>query len=778
MKKLTTILLFFATTLSAQKIPIEAFDIYQSNINVAPPDKLLDGDINTEFIPDWQLLYKPHDVIIDVSKFKPTLTSVRIYDGNGGGFNTKLLVVNANGDTTQIGTFTGTSWPLQWVTFPIPNLQAVTFIMRGGGGPQYGNELELYGSFTPYTEPTYNRPRKPLKNMMGVVGHPWDIDKIRYPEKYAALVNLKPSSIRLYSDAYANKDLQGNWAMNPTIGAWWQDSSLWYLKKDIPGFVSHLCYQNQSLAVRETWTAAGKQSHINIPYQFNANREDLLAHLEMGKDLFVLASRGGKNTNVPDYPVYQSPNWYDPKNLMIKGGGFYDAIEGGNEWIAWWKGYDGCMDYKQLAAASSIHYDGHKGDYPGYGIKNADPSMIVSSNGLASDKPDIFRGIVDWSKTYRNGSIPLDVLQIHCYSSIGGQYSGSKGGLPPETGMLPQVKNMVRFSNQYAQGKEVWIGEWGWDVHPGSPLNAPAYGKYTAHQTSGNWTIRGMVVMSAAGLDRAQFYRLYQEYYPSDPVPNYTSDNNPQQFATMSLMRQMDNSTKNIQLTLTGKYFKQMGEFGDYVFDRIVSDKHPYDYRFKNGTKEIAFIWNLENMTIVDGRPSFTENTGIYNLPAGSRIRRFTDGDEMSSEFGNFVAYGSAPVVVELGGSSLPVKLLSWTATKQGKSVLLKWSVEESEFSHYEVEKSADGVNFTKWATVIGGHRDYSMYDLFPFPTTYYRLKMVDLDGSYSYSRVISIRMNGSKFKVYNLAGQEVQNPRSGFYLKVYEDGTKEYIKL
>jgi hypothetical protein len=55
---------------------------------------------------------------------------------------------------------------------------------------------------------------------------------------------------------------------------------------------------------------------------------------------------------------------------------------------------------------------------------------------------------------------------------------------------------------------------------------------------------------------------------------------------------------------------------------------------------------------------------------------------------------------------------------------------------------------------------------------------MVDLDGSYSYSKVISIRMNGSKFKVYNLAGQEVQNPRSGFYLKVYEDGTKEYIKL
>jgi hypothetical protein len=186
-------------------------------------------------------------------------------------------------------------------------------------------------------------------------------------------------------------------------------------------------------------------------------------------------------------------------------------------------------------------------------------------------------------------------------------------------------------------------------------------------------------------------------------------------------------------------------------------------------------------MTIVDGRPSFTENTGIYNIPAGSIIKRFQQGDVMSIEFGSFVTLGSEPVIIELNGSSLPVKLLSWTATKSGKSVLLKWSVEESEFSHYEVEKSSDGATFTKFATVSGGQKNYSLYDLFPYSITYYRLKMVDLDGTYSYSKVISIKMNGNKYKVYNLAGQNIgdnkESLRRGFYVIVYDDGTKEYYQ-
>jgi hypothetical protein len=782
MKKLTTILLFFATTLSAQKIPVTLENFYQDNTFENTPANLIDGDINTEFLPAWNFIYKPHDVVCDLSDYKATLKKIRIYDGNGGGFQTKLLAVNEAGDTAQIGTFTGTSWPNQWVEFTC-NVPAVTFIMRGEGGPKYGNELELIGDYTPYTEPVYNRSKKPLKNFLMVNAHPWDIDSNIYPAKYKALIDLGVTGVRLYSDSYADKDSLGNWAMNPELRGFKVDSNLYRLKRD--GFLTHLCYQNQSLQVRRTWINAGKVdengnsvSHLNLSYQFNYTRDLPESHIEMGRDLFVLASRGGTNKNVPDYPIYHSPNSWDERNKLIKGGNFYSVIEGGNEWNAWWKGYDGFMNGKQLGPAHSMWYDGHKGQFQNAGAKTADPNILLSANGLASDKPDIYRSIHAWSKKhrgYKNGvvDLPFDIIQFHCYSSIGGQYSDSKGGLPPETGMMPQVRNMIHFSNKYAGGMPVMIGEWGWDVHPLSPLNAPAYGKYTAQQTRGNWFIRGVVLFGEAGLDYAEGYRLYQEW------PNRIYDNVAQQFSTMAFLRQIDDQATVIERTLQGDYLKQLSAYGNYIFkERLPAGDKEHVLKFSNGSKDFLIGWKEENMTIVDGRPSFTENTGIYNIPAGSIIKRFQQGDVMSSEFGSFVTLGSEPVIIELNGSSLPVKLLSWTATKSGKSVLLKWSVEESEFSHYEVEKSSDGVNFVKWATVSGGQRDYSMYDLFPFPTTYYRLKMVDLDGSYSYSKVISIRMNGSKFKVYNLAGQEVQNPRSGFYLKVYEDGTKEYVKL
>jgi hypothetical protein len=99
----------------------------------------------------------------------------------------------------------------------------------------------------------------------------------------------------------------------------------------------------------------------------------------------------------------------------------------------------------------------------------------------------------------------------------------------------------------------------------------------------------------------------------------------------------------------------------------------------------------------------------------------------------------------EFGATSsaaAPVVLTSFTALAQGPTNFLEWSVDsEIDFSHYVVERSTDGVTFQKLGQVVGTNSDrYSLVDVAPAAQQYYRLKMVDYDGSFEYSKVVSVR--------------------------------------
>ncbi len=98
------------------------------------------------------------------------------------------------------------------------------------------------------------------------------------------------------------------------------------------------------------------------------------------------------------------------------------------------------------------------------------------------------------------------------------------------------------------------------------------------------------------------------------------------------------------------------------------------------------------------------------------------------------------------GPSPLPVHLISFTARLQQQNVQLGWqSSAEENTSHFEVERSADGKDFTVLATVNAQGNSssvisYSASDMSPLPgTSYYRLKMVDLDQTFSFSKTVAV---------------------------------------
>ncbi len=104
---------------------------------------------------------------------------------------------------------------------------------------------------------------------------------------------------------------------------------------------------------------------------------------------------------------------------------------------------------------------------------------------------------------------------------------------------------------------------------------------------------------------------------------------------------------------------------------------------------------------------------------------------------------------LKVTAAPLPVELISFTGKLlPAGEVLLEWAT-ASEFnaSHFEIERSADGLNFRKIGEVpaTGGavRTDYSFID--PEPTkgiNYYRLRQVDFDGQFSHSKVVVIEVD------------------------------------
>lgn len=94
------------------------------------------------------------------------------------------------------------------------------------------------------------------------------------------------------------------------------------------------------------------------------------------------------------------------------------------------------------------------------------------------------------------------------------------------------------------------------------------------------------------------------------------------------------------------------------------------------------------------------------------------------------------------GVSTLPVKLVSFTAVKNNSGeVKLNWQITDAaDASSFDVERSSDGNHFIPIGAVPADSRVQYMYsDLPAAGMVYYRLRMADRDGRYTYSQVLKM---------------------------------------
>jgi hypothetical protein len=100
---------------------------------------------------------------------------------------------------------------------------------------------------------------------------------------------------------------------------------------------------------------------------------------------------------------------------------------------------------------------------------------------------------------------------------------------------------------------------------------------------------------------------------------------------------------------------------------------------------------------------------------------------------------GTPPVNSSL---PLPVTFAGFYAKQNNNGILLTWNIGfEQNVKGYEVQKSSDGVKFSKIGFVTAGNLPtYNYNDGASSATAYYRIKSVDNDGKFMYSTVISVK--------------------------------------
>lgn len=741
---------------------------------------LVDGNTTFQYharLFDGAMLYSPYTLTIDLSDYGVSVDSVRIFRSGNSGFTTYAILIRNDTELPDtIGVWTSGSG---WIKFNGPILSkkyvAARLLITSTSTGGFGNEIEVYGNYKPYTEQTYPHRHPPLGQMLGVNTYVWDLiegtqqninmakavpftmlgfrsarfyDNANFfPQNGGARYSFNPIALNYYEDNMFRQIK----IMNPKLVRWgvvqgqtdqvkqnWRDNptDIYQIRGKVTSYVDNGSFGTLTLnsyasvgggggagstawAVQGTatngipttypehfvtvptshptsvqffinpglssffhagdtiWARSVGASQINIMYANNtiAGRATLNSWDSVARLTSVVTARKGRNKSATQFLPYLIL----PNNDSV-GLGTNEWVENLNEPNASWAGFPDFVNGQGLAACWSKAYDNNKVFSTFLGSKNQDTSMKFSTSGLAINTVDLNRSAstiavkmrgnrpkedVPMQPTYWKAETfgwpdnPFDVIQFHNYSYTGGAdqyFQGVNGGLPIELSpSLPAVDEFVWFRNKYAPWAMTDVGEWGIDLHQGSPMACPAIGPYSIDQVRGAWAIRTMLEYNVHGVDYAQWYRLYS--YDSTAV----------QFSTMSVLRDNGDGTFSPRYVV-GYDFAQLAQFGDYVYDSTLRNDSIRVHRFRHDTSYMYAIWAVENWTnssqVFVQKPTFAMRSGTYTLPLQNgtalTVMTFQDGStQMTSTPGSVegsgypVSYDLKPVFIVTGGAPL-----------------------------------------------------------------------------------------------------------------------------
>jgi Concanavalin A-like lectin/glucanases superfamily/Secretion system C-terminal sorting domain len=168
------------------------------------------------------------------------------------------------------------------------------------------------------------------------------------------------------------------------------------------------------------------------------------------------------------------------------------------------------------------------------------------------------------------------------------------------------------------------------------------------------------------------------------------------------------------------------------------------------------YINGVLNVTAAPGT-----SAPVYSFPArfgsmffnGFSPPQYNGHNGKIDEFRIYNRALTALEILQLSSVALPVKLTSFTGVNKSNIITLNWQTAyEQNSSHYSIQRSVDGVNFTDVARVAANGTsniplNYSYNDILPasvkmHKTVFYRLKSVDIDGNFGNSDILAMQLD------------------------------------
>lgn len=163
-----------------------------------------------------------------------------------------------------------------------------------------------------------------------------------------------------------------------------------------------------------------------------------------------------------------------------------------------------------------------------------------------------------------------------------------------------------------------------------------------------------------------------------------------------------------------------------------------------SSTLQVTVFGNFD-VTQQTGTVSFPSNGTWYNLFTGATFNVSNYSASVTLNPGEYYVY-----VNNQAALTVPVRWLDFTAqAENGGAVLLNFTTtNEMTNDHYDIERSTDGINFTHIGSVnaIRGAANSTAYNYSditaPTGKVYYRIKQVDVNGQYTFSKVVALTIN------------------------------------
>jgi hypothetical protein len=206
----------------------------------------------------------------------------------------------------------------------------------------------------------------------------------------------------------------------------------------------------------------------------------------------------------------------------------------------------------------------------------------------------------------------------------------------------------------------------------------------------------------------------------------------------------LSNSTENVSMLRNGKSLaiemRQPVQTTDSIFFQM--------NQLQQKTYRLQFIPTDFNQPSLTGilQDSYLNTNTPVSLSDTTVVSFSVNADAASFSANRF------KIVFNNGSAILPVKFISVNALKQNNNIVVKWqSANETNNSHYEIERSANGQQFSKTATMNVSKNfngNYNWTDADPLSgNNYYRIKSVDGNGNVLYSIVVQVIFGNDKIE-------------------------------